>query len=77
MRHSPNTQVWSIDHPDFLLAPATRRSTNLVLYDQAMRCRYTIGKLASKGFGKHVLIAKKETAAPTPLTTRERYGFRA
>jgi len=74
MRNSLNTQVWSFDHPDFLVASATHGSANLALYDQEIWDKYNIAKLAGKGFEKNVLIVEKEAAGADPAKYEDPAG---
>jgi hypothetical protein len=93
MRNSLNTQIWSFDHPDFLVVSGTHGTAQIALYDQDIWEKYDLAKLAGAGFDKNNLLIGamvKETThrdaaqvwlefirSPTALAIFSRYGFQA
>ena len=70
MRNSINAQVWSFRHPDFLVVSATHGSAQFALYDQEMWDKYSLAKLAGKGFETNTLIVERGAAKSTPPVAR-------
>jgi intracellular sulfur oxidation DsrE/DsrF family protein len=68
MRNSLNAQIWSFEHPDFLVVSATHGPAHFALYDQAMWDKYSLGKLAGKGFeaNTNTLIVEHAGAKADP-----------
>jgi hypothetical protein len=62
MRNSLNVQVWSLNHPNFLVVSQNHGSAQLALYDQAMWDKYGLSKLAGKGFETNTLITERAAA---------------
>ncbi len=63
MRNALNAQIWSFNHPDFLVVSATHGSAQLALYDQAMWDKYQLAKLAGKGIEKNTLIIDRPASS--------------
>ena len=63
MRNSLNAQIWSFNHPDFLVVSETHGSAQLALYDQAMWDKYRLAKLAGNGFDRNSLIVDRPAAS--------------
>src|SRR5262249_33051250 len=66
MRNSLNAQIWSFNHPDFLVVSETHGSAQLALYDQSMWDKYNLAKLAGAGFEKNTLIVDHPAASKDP-----------
>jgi hypothetical protein len=66
MRNSMNAQIWSLNHPDFLVVSETHGSAQLALYDQEMWDKYNLSKLAGTGFEKNTLIVDRPAASKDP-----------
>lgn len=62
MRNALNAQIWSFDHPDFLVVSATHGTAHLALFDQAMWDKYQLGKLTGGKFKTNVLIQEMQAA---------------
>ena len=56
MRNSLNAQVWSFNHPDFLVVSATHGAAHYALYDQPTWDKYGLAKIVGKGFETNTLI---------------------
>lgn len=56
MRNALNAQIWSFNHPDFLVVSATHGSAHLALFDQEMWDKYQLTKLAGEKFKTNTLI---------------------
>jgi len=76
MRNSLNAQVWSFRHPDFLVVSATHGPAHFALYDQAMWDKYSLGKLAGKGFeaNTNTLIVEHAGAKADPQNYEDPKG---
>ena len=73
IRNTPNTQIWSFKHPDFLAVSVTHGTAHLALYDQVMWDKYQLTRLAGEKFKTNTLIIEQKaaTADPTnPTSTR-------
>ncbi|MBS0232189.1 MAG: transcriptional initiation protein Tat [Proteobacteria bacterium] len=62
MRNALNAQIWSFNHPDFLVVSATHGSAQLALYDQPMWDKYQLAKLAGKGIETNTFIIDRPAA---------------
>jgi intracellular sulfur oxidation DsrE/DsrF family protein len=76
MRNSINAQTWSFEHPDFLCVSATHGPAHFALYDQAMWDKYSLGKLAGKGFeaNANTLIVERPGAKADPQNYEDPQG---
>lgn len=76
MRNSLNAQIWSFEHPDFLVVSATHGPAHLALYDQATWDKYSLGKLAGKGFeaNTNALIVEHAGAKADPQNYEDPQG---
>jgi hypothetical protein len=76
MRNSLNAQIWSFEHPDFLVVSATHGPAHLALYDQAIWDKYSLGKLAGKGFeaNTNTLIVEHAGAKADPQNYEDPQG---
>jgi hypothetical protein len=74
MRNSINAQVWSFRHQDFLVVSATHGSAQFALYDQEMWDKYSLAKLAGKGFETNTLIVERGAAKADPQNYEDPAG---
>ena len=76
MRNSLNAQIWSFEHPDFLVVSATHGGAHFALYDQAMWDKYGLGKLAGKGFeaNANTLLVERAGAKADPQNYEDPQG---
>lgn len=63
MRNSLNAQIWSFQHPDFLVVSATHGLAHLALFDQPTWDKYALAKLAGDKFKTNSLIVEQPGAA--------------
>ena len=63
MRNALNSQIWSFKHPDFLAVSVTHGTAQLALYDQAMRDKYQLTRLAGDDFKTNTLFIEGKAAA--------------
>ena len=63
MRNALNAQVWSFEHPDFLVISATHGSAHLALFDQAAWDKYALAKSAGDKFTTNSFIVDTPAAA--------------
>jgi intracellular sulfur oxidation DsrE/DsrF family protein len=74
MRNSLNSQIWSFDHPNFLVVSATHGPAHLALYDQASWDKYGLAKIAGGSFEKNSLIIER-TASADPKNYEDPEGM--
>jgi intracellular sulfur oxidation DsrE/DsrF family protein len=74
MRNSLNAQIWSFNHPDFLVVSATHGTAQFALYDQATWDKFALAKLAGSGFDKNSLIIERSAASAHPANYEDPAG---
>jgi intracellular sulfur oxidation DsrE/DsrF family protein len=75
MRNSLNSEIWSFNHPDFLVVSATHGTAHLALYDQAMWDKYQLTRLAGDKFKTNTLIVEKKVAESDPAKYEDPTGL--
>ncbi len=63
MRNALNAQVYSFNHPNFLVVSATHGNAHLALLDQTMWDKYQLAKLAGGKFATNTLIVEQPGAS--------------
>ena len=66
MRNALNSQVWSFQHPEFLVTSATHGTPELALLKPAMWDKYQFAKLTGGKFESDTLITEQKGAAADP-----------
>jgi hypothetical protein len=66
MRNSLNAQIWSFNHPNFLVVSGTHGTAHFALYDQSIWDKYGLAKLAGGGFEKNGLIIERSGTPADP-----------
>jgi hypothetical protein len=74
MRNALNAQIWSFQHPDFLVLSATHGSAHLALYDQVVWDKYQLTHLAGEKFKTNTLIEEKKAASANPTNFQDPAG---
>jgi hypothetical protein len=74
MRNALNSQIWSFDHPDFLVVSVTHGTAQLALFDQPMWNKYQLTKLAGEEFETNTLIVDGKAAATDPADFEDPAG---
>ncbi len=75
MRNSLNSEIWSFNHPDFLVVSATHGTAHLALYDQGMWDKYQLTRLAGDKFKTNTLIVEKKVAESDPAKYEDPAGL--
>jgi intracellular sulfur oxidation DsrE/DsrF family protein len=74
MRNSLNTQIWSFDHPDFLVVSGNHGTAQIALYDQDIWEKYDLAKLAGAGVDKNSLLIERPAAYADPANYEDPTG---
>ncbi|WP_246669310.1 MULTISPECIES: transcriptional initiation protein Tat [unclassified Bradyrhizobium] len=74
MRNALNSQIWSFNHPDFLVVSVTHGTAQLALYDQAIWDKYRLTSLAGDEFKANTPIIERKSAAADPANYEDPAG---
>ena len=66
MRNSMNSQIWSLNEPNFLCVSATHGSAHLALYDQDMWDKYVLAKLTGGNISRNTFIMAPPASSHDP-----------
>jgi hypothetical protein len=75
MRNALNAQIWSYDHPNFLVVSATHGTAHLALFDQAMWDKYQFAKLIGGKFKANTLINETSVATKDAANYQDPEGI--
>ncbi len=74
MRNAMNAQIWSFQHPDFLVVAECHGTAQVALYDQAMWDKYKLTKLAGDTFKTNTLLLSQKAEAGDPKNFEDPAG---
>ena len=74
MRNALNTQIWSLNHPDFLAVSVTHGTALLALYDQVIWDKYQLTRLAGEKFKTNTAMIEQKAAEADPANYEDPTG---